>query len=334
MSQKYVRTILLNALPAAGKSEVRNFLQSESAFARSFMVGAPVYLDDYPYVRFMREIDQALNAAGFHRLFFELYDRNFITGYEWGTLTELVNEDYADLVANARPPVLVGSYTRWLLERIDRAAAKVGIARMCGDIPAKAAWAVEQRMEASIKEFFVSKYANHQSLEGKTIIIEFARGGPEGHPFPLRDPQGYQYTYRMLSEQILSEAAVLYIWVTPEMSRAKNVARGQEKPTKQGVEAYVLSLNHSVPDYVMRNEYGVDDIDYLLSASDRKGTICVEKSGRRFYLPVARFDNREDYTTFCRGSPASWPEASRKAITEQLSKAFAVLVEQYRILHP
>jgi hypothetical protein len=330
---KVVKTILLNALPAAGKSEVRLFLKEESAFAQRYMVGPAVMLDDYPYVKCMREIDQALNAAGFHRLFFESFDRNFTSGYEWGTLTELINEDYADLVAMSPAPK-VTSYTRWMIERIDRAAGVVGITRRCADIPAKAFFAIEDRMEAAMRDLFTAKYKNHQPLDGKTVFIEFSRGGPEGHPFPLRDPQGYQYTYRVLSDEILADASVLYIWVTPEMSRAKNVARGQEKPVHTGVESYVLSLNHSVPDYVMRNEYGCDDLDFLLSSSGRPGTIRIDKKSKSFFLPVARFDNRPDYTTFCRGKPKDWPEKSRQAIVEQLSTAFSVLIEQYKQLHP
>lgn len=73
------------------------------------------------------------------------------------------------------------------------------------------------------------KYENiPRSLEGKTIVFEFARGGAKGSEFPLKAPYGYQYSLSLLDPEILDNAAILYIWVTPEQSYAKNIARAQE----------------------------------------------------------------------------------------------------------
>ena len=51
----------------------------------------------------------------------------------------------------------------------------------------------------------------------------------------------------------------------------------------------------------MRNEYGCDDMDWLLDNSGVPHAIRVKTSdGAEAVLPVARFDNREDKTSFLR----------------------------------
>ena len=50
-----------------------------------------------------------------------------------------------------------------------------------------------------------------QSLEGKTIIFEFSRGGAKGSTFPLKEPYGYQYTLSLFDEGILNIENILYI---------------------------------------------------------------------------------------------------------------------------
>jgi len=334
-----IKTLLLNAFPAGGKSEVRKLLRVEKDLSTASHLGDEVQLDDYPYVKFMRDIDDYLVLLGMPRMFYELPDRGFLSDFEWGSLMILINEDYHDLVIHAKKPE-VKSATRWLAERIDNARHQVGIRRRIMDLPAWAFFGLEERLEHSAREFMDRKFAEiPDTLEGKTVFIEFSRGGPDHSSFPLPAPHGYQYSYSMLSEEILEGASVLYIWVTPEMSRAKNIARGQEviNSIPGGVSAeaqkFVLSLNHTVPSFVMYNAYGCDDFEYLLSISDRPNTVKVTKNGKVFYLPVARFDNRPDYTSFCRGNPENWAEKDRAAIRKELGKAFSELVEQYSALH-
>jgi len=334
-----IKTVLLNAFPAGGKSEIRKLLRVEKDLSTASHLGEEVQLDDYPYVKFMRDIDDYLVLLGMPRMFYELPDRGFLTEYEWGTLMILINEDYHDLVIHAKKPE-VKSASRWLCERIDHAREQVGVRRRICDLPAWAFWGLEEKLEHSAREFMDRKFAEiPDTLEGKTVFIEFSRGGPDHASFPLAAPNGYEYSYQMLSEEILEGASILYVWVTPEMSRAKNIARGQEAinsiPGGVSAEAqkFVLSLNHTVPSWVMYNSYGCDDFEYLLSISDRPNTVKVTKNGKVFYLPVARFDNRQDFTSFCRGKPETWAEKDREAIRKELSKAFAELVEQYSALH-
>jgi hypothetical protein len=72
---------------------------------------------------------------------------------------------------------------------------------------------------------------------------------------------------------------------------------------------------------VMLGQYGTDDMAYLMGASDRPGTLRIERivesngrfEARVFHVPVGRFDNRDDLTTFVRAPTAEWkPEDVRK----------------------
>lgn len=333
-----IKTVLLNAFPAGGKSEIRKFFKylGPKECSASFKMGEFVQLDDYPYVDLMRKIDDGLARLGMARMFFELPDRGFVSDYDWGTLIHLVNEDYEDLM-NKPPKPVVRSAARWLFERMDKARAKVGITRMIGDLPAKVVWALADILEERCSSFLEEKWAGiPATLEGKTVVIEFSRGGAHGMPFPLPGANGYEYTYKVLSPAILEHAAILYVSITPEMSRQKNVARGQEAPgnAAKSVGAQIMhSLNHCVPDHVMWNAYGCDDIEYLVGRSDRPNTIKVEVQGRAFYLPIAFFDNRKDLTTFCRGNAAEWPQPDKDALQAELTRSFSGLLEQYKRLH-
>lgn len=47
----------------------------------------------------------------------------------------------------------------------------------------------------------------------------------------------------------------------------------------------------------MINEYGTDDIDYLLSIGKKTDCITIKRDGVEYNVPCGRFDNREDKTT-------------------------------------
>ncbi|KAL0241675.1 hypothetical protein GEMRC1_006910 [Eukaryota sp. GEM-RC1] len=291
-------TVLLCALPASGKSEARKYLSSRTPeqCKEHFKLGETVQLDDYPYVHMMRQVDDILAAAGSKRIFFAAPDKGFADGRQWGTLIQLVNEDYDDVKALSAPEVTQASYTEWLLERMDAAMEKVGIEAPFKNLSGSDLAAIKEGLEDEAKKQYEDKIAGiPDTLEDKTIVIEFARGGPQGSSFPLPGAHGYLYSFGQLSKAILANAAVLYIWVTPEQSRAKNVARAIPN---QRADNLLQSLNHGVPEWVMLNEYGTDDMEWLLEQSDKENCVRIEKEGDVFYLPVGRFDNREDYTTF------------------------------------
>jgi len=307
-------TLLLLALPASGKSEVRRYLDGlpPQVSERDFHMGRTVQLDDFPYVHVMRRVDDELMAMEAQRVFFQAADKSFQDPYDWGTLIQLVNEDYDDLVARRAPkPDAPGMD---LLERLERAGQAAGavskIAKLDDAVRGKLATA----LDAEAREMLEEKAKNiPDTLKGKTLVIEFARGGPDGSAMPLDPPMGYQHSLGQLSEPILATSAILYIWVTPEESRRKNDARTD--PNDPG-----SILHHGVPIDVMMNDYGCDDIDHLLATSSKPGTVEVSAQGRTFHLPLARFDNRVDKTTFLRDDQKDWKPADVKAVHEGLKQ--------------
>jgi hypothetical protein len=133
-------------------------------------------------------------------------------------------------------------------------------------------------------------------------------------------PYGYEYNLKLLSPAILEKAAILYVWVTPEESRRKN--REREDPNDPG-----SILAHGVPIEVMMNEYGTDDMEYLIQKSNKPGFIKVERPEKTYYIPIQRFDNRKDKTSFVRDK--SWKEEDKKSLYEALKENFTKLSESY-----
>lgn len=300
VSETTLDIVLLLALPASGKSEVRRYLKSVTpAQCRGdFHMGESVQLDDFPYVHLMRRIDDELEAGGRARTYFQAGDKPFIDPRDWGTLIELVNEDYADLVA--RKVATTPSAADLLFERLDAASAAVGAPRRIEALDAGVRAALSDKLEAEARALLDEKHASYpDTLQGKTLVIEFARGGPDGSSFPLAAPFGYGYSLARLAAPILEKASILYVWVTPEESRRKNFARTD--PNDPG-----SILHHGVPLSVMMNDYGCDDMDHLEAVSAKPGTVTVTAHGRTFHLPVGRFDNRVDKTSFLRNDPAAW----------------------------
>lgn len=313
--KKILDTVLLLALPASGKSEVRRYLHhlSPKVCGDEFHMGPTVQLDDFPYVHLMRRIDDELEKLGKARVFFKSGERPFIDPRDWGTLIQLVNADYDDLVA--RKAIKPAAAAPFLFDRIEAAAAKVGIPARLARLDAGTRAAVAKVLEKESAEWLKDKLANYpDTLKGKTLVIEFARGGPDGSKMPLQAPFGYEYSIGQLSPAILEKAAILYVWVTPEESRRKNQAR--TNPDDPG-----SILHHGVPIEVMMNDYGVCDMDWLESQSAPKGTVTIAAGGRKYVIPVGRFDNRTDKTSFLRAEPKDWKPADVKAVHEGLRGA-------------
>lgn len=326
-SRKTLDTVLLFALPASGKSEVRTYMDglSPEVCQSEMHMGATLQLDDYPYVHFMHRIDDELHARGLESVFYNGPVRPFKDEFEWGTLIHLLNEDYDDLMAGRT--FEVPSAAQLLFDRLDDAHEKVGLPRALGEVPHRIRCEAADALEEECAKHLAEKNAtNSQDRKGKTIIIEAARGGPNGAAFPLTPPQGYEYALSVLSEKILDRAGILYVWVTPEQSRRKNIERG--RPDGQG-----SILFHSVPMEVMLGEYGCDDMEYLIARSDKPDTIRVERivedggryTTRTWHIPVARFDNRDDLTTFIREDRAKWEKADIDRIHKGLSESLATL---------
>lgn len=315
MADDILKTVLLLALPASGKSEVRRYLDHvpPEVGRRDFHFGPTVQLDDFPYVHLMRCIDDACAAQDQPRVFFHAADRPFQNPKDWGTLIRLVAEDYRDLAA--RRVVDTDSAAKHLFHRIDTAGVEVGLPARLASLPERAREAIAEAVEDEARAQLEEKHAGYpDTLEGKTLVIEFARGGPADSDMPLPDSFGYRYSLAQLPPEILESAGVLYIWVTPEESRRKNDAR--TNPDDPG-----SILHHGVPIEVMMNDYGCDDMDWLEANSEKPGTITVRANDATYHLPVGRFDNRVDKTSFLREDASDWPADAVSAVHEGLQRA-------------
>ena len=318
---RLIDVLLLTALPASGKSEVRRYLASLSPEqCRDEMhLGPTVQLDDYPYVHMMRRVSQELRRLGQDGLFFDSDDLPMKEPRDWGMLMELLNEDFEDLLKRHRPAP--ASAADWLLGRYDAARRKVGARPALGQLEADVRRPLVGALEDEAGSLLRDKNAGiPDSLKGRTVVMEFARGGPDRAALPLPAPLGYRYSIATLSEEILGRASVLYVWVTPEESRRKNIERTD--PNDPG-----SILHHGVPIAVMLGDYGCDDMEWLIQHSDRPDTLRIEAYGRDWHLPVARFDNRTDKTTFVRAERPQWKEADVRALHDGLAEACGRLVK-------
>lgn len=312
---KILDTVLLLALPASGKSEVRRYLAHlpPRTSGEDFHMGPTVQVDDFPYVHMMRRIDDELVKVGGERIFFHSGERPFKDTKDWGTLIHLINKDYADLVARRMDkPACAAEH---LFDRIDDAGEKAGLKRRLAALKPETRKSLAGVLGKEAAEMLKERQAAYpDTLKGKTLVFEFARGGPDKSSMPLKAPLGYAYSIGELAPEILKKAAILYVWVTPEESRRKNQARTD--PNDPG-----SILHHGVPIEVMLNDYGCDDMDWLESQARVKGTVPV----KGYDIPIARFDNRVDKTSFLRADKKDWKPADVKAVHEGLKGALEKL---------
>jgi hypothetical protein len=303
-----IQVLLLLALPASGKSEIRRYLQhlEPNVLLRDMHIGRTVQLDDYPYVHLMRRISQEQRAAGVEPAFFESDTGTWREPLDWLTLIELVNDDHAAAIAGGRATQPAGD----LLDRLEMARNRVGAPRPFSDATERS------RIEAAIAPDVAALDPIDAVAAGDTIVIEFARGGPVGADMPLPHPLGYRASIGALDDAILEHGRVLYVWVDPEESRRKN--RERAVPTAAG-DASIL--HHGVPEAVMLGEYGVDDMAWLEGSGRRPGTIPIGAHD----LPIARFDNRTDKTSFLRAEPDAWPPHAVELLHRELGAAFSAL---------
>ncbi len=318
--QSSLDTLLLLALPASGKSELRRYLATLDAevAAADLGLGPTVQLDDYPYVHLMRRIDEELRTLDASPVFYGGSDQPFLKGRDWATLIELVNEDYAQLGST---PAVPAAPTAWLLERFDRARHAAGVPPPFDELPEELVEALAANLDEEVADHARARSATLAEYEPgvSTVVIEFARGGPVGTEPPLEEPHGYAFSLSFLSRDILRRAAALYVWVTPDDSRQRN--RERAMPGREG-DASIL--HHGVPEAVMHEDYGTDDFRWLL---ERGGgdTIEVELTDATFLVPAAVFDNRDDHTSFLRADPAAWDRSSVERLHAELVDVFATL---------
>ncbi len=86
------------------------------------------------------------------------------------------------------------------------------------------------------------KLAARGLIEGRTALVEFARGGPQAYRRALED----------LAPEVLAQAAVLYVEVPFAESSRRNRAR-YDRARRAGL------LTHAVPEEELERSYSVDD---------------------------------------------------------------------------
>ena len=313
---KHIDVLLLLALPASGKSEARRYLASLSPeqCREQFGIGHTVQLDDFPYVHIMRRVSDELTQRGRPGTFFGSPALPFRNPIDWLTLIELINEDYGDLAAHNRPAP--ESAALWLFDRIDAARIRAGGEAIIGALPGELRREIAGPIEDEARKLLNDKIAEvPDNLEDKTVVIEFARGCADGQTMPIPHPYGYAGSLGQLSPSILEKASILYIWVTPEESRRKNAARTD--PDDPG-----SILHHGVPLAVMYGDYGCDDMEYLLETSGKPDTVPVDRNGTSYFLPLGRFDNRVDKTSFIREDADKWSAEDVAALQAGMREAF------------
>jgi hypothetical protein len=302
-----IEVLLLLALPAAGKSEIRNYLEHLDPESLSDLgLGIQAHLDDYPYVHLMRLLSREMRARDRHPVFFEDDGSPMIDDRDWLTLIHLLDEEYAALGGEE----IAGG----ILDRFDRARESAGAGAVFSSLP----HGLRADLEAAVAADLPAPPP--QAPPGSTVVIEFARGGPEGASLPLPDPLGYRASLARLSPSLLHRAAILYVWVTPEESRRRNRERARPGP-----DGDASILHHGVPEAVMRHDYGVDDLMWLMEHSAEPGTVTVGAGEEAIVVPAAVFDNREDRTSFLRDPAVEWPADAVAGIHSALLDAFTGL---------
>ena len=323
-------TLLLLALPASGKSEIRRYLGSlDPAAAAGLHLGPLADLDDYPYVHLMRRISEELAAIDAAPIFFGDADLPLLDPHDWLTLIELLNGDYRTATGPTAPATGTATATATaaataaasdFIDRLIDARTLAG----AGDGLRNLSAATRRSLESAITADVAATAPIERRAAGGTIVIEFARGGPEDTSLPLGHPLGYAHSLACLDPAILEAAAILYVSVDPADSRRRN--RERHVPGREG-DASIL--HHGVPEEVMRLDYGTDDMEWLLAHSPVPGTVTVQhRSGGVFHVPTAVFDNREDRTSFLRADPQEWPTPAVESLHRWLTVALADLADR------
>ena len=306
MSAQIIPTLLLLALPASGKSELRKALDYFGPYIcrKDFGLGELIQLDDYPYVQAMLDIDKVCQEMGLDKLFFDPETKCFREPLTWLMLIELLNQDYNALINWVEEygdddNVLLPSY--WLFERLDQALTKVGAKPIFANLEQGQLIDISEAFEDKAEAIYDALYAKCvDDLDGHTVIIEFSRGGHQGATMPLAHPFGYEHSLHQLDTEILEQASVLYV----QVSVAESIRRDQERAKPPPGREHDTTLFHGLPPQVREQDYSCDDFGHLLM----KGHLIEVQvdDHNNFFLEVGIFDNEDDRTSFIREEEHPW----------------------------
>jgi hypothetical protein len=205
MDKKTFDIIILNGRPAAGKSEVIDYLKNIPVEERieRFHIGEFHEIDDFPILWEQFEDDDLLEEMGLPRL---ISEKEF----------EYKGKTYAGHVFRDK------WYWNFLIKKMN-----------------------------FIYKKFLRDNPDYYKNQG-TVILEFSRGSEHG---------GFKTAYDYLSDEILKQAATLYISVTWEESLRKNRRRfNPDKPDS--------ILEHGLEDLKLEKLYKESDWDEFASDPD------------------------------------------------------------------
>lgn len=246
MDKKTFDIIILNGRPAAGKSEVIDYLKRVPVDERieRFHIGEFVEIDDFPFLWEDFEDDDLLEEMGLPRL---ISNRTF----------EYEDKTYEGYVFKEK------WYWNFLIRKINHHY---------------------QKMLRDDSDFFDNN---------KTVILEFSRGSEHG---------GFKTAYDHLSDEILEQAATLYIKVDFEESMRKNRRRyNPDKPDS--------ILEHGLEDIKMEKLYKESDWEEFASDPEYLKV-------RDFKVPYGVFENMPEKT--------DKPEVLGAHLEEVLTKVWQV----------
>jgi hypothetical protein len=228
--------LLLIARPAAGKSEVINYLKKTplEERLRRFHIGTFEEIDDFPMLWTWFEEDALLEQMGHPRLY-TTPNSYFKYSYLWDLLIERICLEYQKL---------------------------------------------------------------QRDFTDDTVILEFSRGSEHG---------GFKRAFEHLSEEILTQLAILYIDVPWEESLRKN--RGRFNPDRPD-----SILEHGLPDEKLEKMYRETDWHDIIR--EQPETITI----KGINVPYTVFYNADDVTT------AQGPQ-----LGDRLEMTLATLWARYRV---
>jgi hypothetical protein len=215
-SDQYIRTLILIARPAAGKSEIIHYLtQSDPEERREkFHVGEVKIIDDFPFLWRWFEEDEILQKMNKPRIYTDK-EGYFKFQYYWDLLIQMINLEYFKFSRETK------------------------------------------------------------NADDFTTLIEFSRGKEHG---------GYSHALPLLNNEILMNAAILYVDVPWEESLRKNRSRfNPDRPDS--------ILEHSLPDEKLKHLYY--ECDFKELAKNTHGYLDINE----IKVPYAIFDNQNDLTT-------------------------------------
>ena len=140
------------------------------------------------------------------------------------------------------------------------------------------------------------------------------------------------YSTRKEVDEMLTEVFTVFV-KHPELSGTPYIAVLElmvflEEDFRQLTKRYEAASSALAA--MEENQYGCDDMEYLVNTSEQKGTVTVKAHGNTYHVPIGIFDNRVDKTSFLRAEPSAWDAALVEDVTCAIRQATDTMWAGYR----